>query len=113
MGVILDPRDEAPELADVRLFLQAVRDGKEPLSIEDLNIPFYILGLSPNASRLSVRFWQESNVGEIITRVGQHFQDMAMVRGERDPEFPGIWQLLRETAAQGKTKIFHPYWRER
>jgi len=108
MGVILDPRDNAPELADVRLFLEAARDGKELPVIGDLDIPFYILGLSPNASRLSVRFWQESNVGEISAHVGQHFQDMTMVRGARDLEFPGIWQLLRETATQGKTENIPP-----
>jgi CRISPR-associated protein Csd1 len=74
MGVILDPRDDASDLSSVRLFLAAARDGKPLPAIGDPDLRFYILGLSPNASRLSVRFWQ----------------------------------LLKETAVQGKTENIPP-----
>ena len=108
MGVILDPREDAADLADVRLFLEAARDGKHLPGIDAPDLRFFILGLSPNASRLSVRFWHTSTVGDITAKIGQHFRDLAIVRSERDPEFPGMWQLLRETAAQGKTKNIPP-----
>ncbi len=108
MGMILDPRDDSGDLADVRLFLEAVRDGKQPPGIDDPDISFYILGLSPNASRLSVRFWHVSTVGEISNRIGQHFRDLAIVRSEKEPEFPGIWWLLKETAVQRKTNNIPP-----
>lgn len=108
MGVILDPRDDASDLAKVRLFLEAARDCKQLPNIDDPEIQFYILGLSPNASRLSVRFWHVSTVGDISARIGQHFRDLAILRSERDPEFPGMWQILKETAVQGKTDNILP-----
>jgi len=55
MGVILDPRENAADLAGVHLFLAAARDGKPLPAIGDPDLRFYILGLSPNASRLSIR----------------------------------------------------------
>ena len=108
MGVILDPRDDASDLSSVRLFLAAARDGKPLPAIGDPDLQFYILGLSPNASRLSVRFWHVSTVADISEKIGQHFRDIAIVRSERDPEFPGMWQLLKETAVQGKTDNIPP-----
>ena len=108
MGVILDPRDDASDLSSVRLFLAAARDGKPLPAIGDPDLRFYILGLSPNASRLSVRFWHVSTVADVSEKIGQHFRDIAIVRSERDPEFPGMWQLLKETAVQGKTENIPP-----
>jgi CRISPR-associated protein Csd1 len=109
MGIILDPRDDAGDLSKIRLFLEAVRDGKQLPDIDDPSVQFYILGLSPNASRLSVRFWHVSTVGDIAEKIGQHFRDLAIIkRYENDPEFPGIWHLLRQTAAQGKTENIPP-----
>ncbi len=94
--------------ADLRLFMEAVRDGKQVPNI-DPSVPFYILGLAPNASRLAVRFWQVSTVGQIQKRIGQHFQDLAIEKSfASDPEFPGIWQLLIETAVQHKTDNINP-----
>jgi CRISPR-associated protein Csd1 len=108
MGVILDPRDDASDLSNVRLFLAAARDGKPLPAIGDPDLRFYILGLSPNAARLSVRFWHVSTVEDISKKIGQHFRDIAIIRSERDPEFPGMWQLLKETALQGKTENIPP-----
>lgn len=108
MGVILDPRDDSTDLAGVRLFLEAARDGKQLPGIEDTEVQFYILGLSPNASRLSIRFWHVSTVGDISSMIGRHFHDLAIIRSERDTEFPGMWQLLKETAAQRKTENIPP-----
>jgi CRISPR-associated protein Csd1 len=108
MGVILDPRDDASDLSSVRLFLAAARDRKPLPAIGDPDLRFYILGLSPNASRLSIRFWHVSTVADVSEKIGQHFRDIAIVRSERDPEFPGMWQLLKETAVQGKTENIPP-----
>lgn len=60
---------------------------------------FYILGLSPNAARLSVRFWQTGTLGEFATRLKQHADAMAMVRSfDSDREHPPLWLLLAQTA---------------
>lgn len=109
MGVILNPQDDSGELSEIRQFLEAVRDGKLYPEIGDPDIQFYILGLSPNASRLSVRFWHISTVGDITEKIGQHFKDLSIIRRfEKDPEFPGMWHILRQTALQGKTDNIPP-----
>lgn len=67
--------------------------------------PYYILGLSPNASRLSIRFWNTSNLGELLTNLKKHFADLRIVRQwdesnskNPDPIAPTAFQLLRQTA---------------
>ena len=109
MGMIFDPQDNAGDTMDIRLFLEAVRDGNMPSEIGDPDIKFYILGISPNASRLSVRFWHVSTVGDISAKIGQHFKDLSIIKNyDSDPEFPGIWQLLRETAILRKSDNISP-----
>lgn len=100
-GMMLDPKDlDESDNADLRRNLEAVRDGKL-LERIDPNVKFYILGLSPNAARLAVRFWHVCTVGQLEERIGQHFQDLKLDRSfDSDPEFPGIWRLLRETVNQ-------------
>jgi len=45
----------------------------------------------------------------MAARIGQHFRDLAIVRRyDNDPEFPAIWQLLRQTAVQGKSENIPP-----
>ncbi|GAB4316432.1 MAG: type I-C CRISPR-associated protein Cas8c/Csd1 [Candidatus Zixiibacteriota bacterium] len=97
-GKIMDPTDTGGDDQRLATFLAAIREGKLPEDLDD-SIRFFILGLSPNASRLSVRFWYTSTVADICHKLGQHFRDLAMVRSfDSDPEYPGMLQLLRETA---------------
>ena len=108
LGFVFDPRDDGGDHQEVRLFLEAARDGKRPPSI-DPDIIFYVLGLSPNASRLSVRFWNVSTVGDVAERIGLHFADLSIVKTfDTDPDYPGMWQLLRETALQRDSKNIAP-----
>jgi CRISPR-associated protein Csd1 len=95
---------------DLRIFLEASREGKMPKEIENTkNMKFYVLGLSPNASRLSVRFWYVSSVEDIIRKIGQHFKDLTIEKNyENEPQFPGMWHLLHETAIQGKSENISP-----
>jgi len=107
---ILDPHDDSAVNADLRKFLEAVREGKRPQEFykEGLN-KFFILGLSPNASRLAVRFWHVSTVDELSLRIGQHFSDLRIVKTyENETDFPGMWQLLHELAPQGKIENLSP-----
>ena len=110
MGVILNPQDDSGDIKEIRDFLEAARDGKKlPEEIDDTDMKFYILGLSPNASRLSVRFWHVSTVGDISAKIGRHFRDLSIIKNyDTDPEFPGMWQLLRETAVLQKTENISP-----
>ena len=92
----------------LREFLKAAKQGV-PFPGLDPESPFYILGLSPNASRLAVRFWHPSTVGQMQQRLGEHLNDLEMVRlSDKQPEHLPLWMLLKETAAQGKNENVPP-----
>lgn len=59
----------------------------------DPNTQFFILGLTPNAARLSIRFWLQTDLGHIHLRFAEHFQDLALnPLPWKMP--PSIWRLL-------------------
>lgn len=65
---------------------------------QDLNpeTRIYILGLAPNAARLSVRFWQVDTLAHFTRCLSDHYQDLYLEpQSWKQP--PAIWQLLRET----------------
>lgn len=70
----------------------------------DPSVRFFILGLAPNASRLSVQLWLTSSFGVLAERAARHYRDLAIVRQfpDKQPDFLPLWQLLQETAVQGK-----------
>ena len=98
-GMAVDPSDvQLSDNTELSEFLLAVRSGKK-LPYIDQDINFYILGLSPNNSRLAIRFWHVSDVKTISEKLGQHFQDLQIQKQfeDSDPEFPGLWRILIET----------------
>lgn len=104
------PIDDKSELTQIKPVLEKIAQGK-PLSeiAPDLaqGTRFYVLGLAPNASRLSIRYWMDTSFGELATHVAQHFKDLAL-----DPlpwrEPPSVWRLLIQTASQGKSENISP-----
>lgn len=77
--------------------------GKDELG--DASVRYFILGLSPNASRLSVRFWHTGTLGELLLNLKKHFDDLRLVRQwdetnskHPEPAAPSVYQLLRQTA---------------
>jgi CRISPR-associated protein Csd1 len=98
---LLEPDDNSSDLSEIRNFLEAVHRGTLPKHI-DPEINFYILGLSPNSSRLSIRFWYVSNVGDVMHKIVQHFDDLEIIKRENDPKYPGIQRILRETGRKYK-----------
>lgn len=69
---------------------------------------FYVLGLAPNAARISVRFWHAAPVHVIAKRFAVWFDDLSLVRGPNDPEFPSLFRLLTAVALQGKADNIPP-----
>ncbi len=66
---------------------------------------FFILGLSPNASRLSVRFFHESTLGDFIRKLAAHYDALRIQkRGEKfqDSDIISPYMILRETAREDK-----------
>lgn len=115
-GCIVDPgrvpaEDEAQKNR-LRSLLHRIATGQEVASLDigNAETPFYVLGLSPNAARLSVRFWYVCTLQELVSALKQHFADLEIECDERD-QFPGAWQLLRETGRKdrdGKVKDVPP-----
>lgn len=71
---------------------------------------FFILGLSPNSARLSVRFFLENTFGNFMKRIIKHDEDMSIITPEfiTNSHFP-IWKVLRETVNQNsKNKSAKP-----
>lgn len=63
--------------------------------------PFYILGLSPNSARLSVRFFCRDSFGNLAKHVNEHYERLKIL-GSRYRFMP-LWALLRETVNQNTT----------
>lgn len=66
----------------------------EPLAL-DPNRPFYILGLAPNAARLSVRFFYRNTFGTLMRNVNDHNERLKIV-GAKYETIP-LWALLQAT----------------
>ena len=67
----------------------------------DPNMDFYILGLSPNAARLSVRFFLHNTFRGFLDHIQSHYRRLEIVRPSYDKfETLPIWKLLDETVNQ-------------
>ncbi|PPK37568.1 type I-C CRISPR-associated protein Cas8c/Csd1 [Pseudomonas laurylsulfatiphila] len=103
------PSDDVREAAKLRCILDAV--GKRS-SLRDLGLQLeestqlFVLGLVPNAARLSVRFWQTGSLIFFAQRLAEHYQDLHIEPAPWKNE-PAIWRLLNATAPSrnGKAKV--------
>ncbi|MGE5553383.1 MAG: type I-C CRISPR-associated protein Cas8c/Csd1 [Betaproteobacteria bacterium] len=107
----VSPRRDPRATQLVRDVLARVTAGlpiREVISGVDPSVRFFILGLSPNVSRLSVRFWQVDTFGSLVERIGQHYADMALVLPQWETgNFP-VRRILKETAPLGDSKRISP-----
>jgi CRISPR-associated protein Csd1 len=88
--------------ADVRA-VKALYDGVfTGCSFLDEGSRFYVLGLAPNAARLSVRFWHTGKIADFAGKLQQHFDDLKIVRGPKDDGRYAMFWLLSAMAQEGK-----------
>lgn len=100
----------APEaVRQAKTILERVRAGL-PLGDPDFdhNTRCYILGLAPNAARLSVRFWQVSSFGDVLGRIAQHYSDMDIIGIDCLGGIVPPWRTLKATAVQEDSKNIPP-----
>lgn len=92
----------------VRALYAAVHSGTLPA--EQAETRFFILGVSPNAARISIRFWlPRVPFAELGQRLVQHFEDIRVARRfDSDPETPSLFRLLASLALQGKADNIPP-----
>jgi CRISPR-associated protein Csd1 len=102
-GWAIEPPEDADEAAKVRSALErlaagqpAERDGGLTISP---GVRFHVLGLSPNAARLSVRFWLTDSLGAFAKRLADHYSDIAIEPAPWRARPPSIQRLLVKTTA--------------
>jgi CRISPR-associated protein Csd1 len=67
----------------------------------DENPRFYVLGLSPNAARVSVRFFITDPFQKIIDNIKAHYRDLAIVKEYDDqPDYLTVRRILYETVSK-------------
>ncbi len=57
---------------------------------------YHLLGLAPNAARLSVRFWHSDTMGNLTWRIGEHYRDLWIEPAAWNRP-PSVSSLLIET----------------
>jgi len=89
------------ELADMVKHLLRGDSVRYDETLLDPNMDFYILGISPNAARLSVRFFLRNTFGDFLRNVQAHQDRLEIVRSAND-KFDAIplWKLLGATVNQ-------------
>ena len=58
---------------------------------------FYVLGLAPNAARISVRFFLQDSFGNMVRNLCEHDRRLEIVKPAFEKEALPLWKLLRET----------------
>ena len=99
---VSESAEDSTTVGNLAGFLKHLREGRPGAQLEDAAVPFYVLGLSPNSSRLAARFWLTGSVAQFADRLAQHFQDLDMVGGKPDDPPLVIRRLLWETAREAK-----------
>ena len=102
-SVIAEPAAEDMKTNDrLREFLARFKQGRLGDVLDDEEVPFYVLGLSPNMSRLSIRFWLSGSVRQFVDRLDRHARDLGMTGARTDDPPLTIHRLLWETAREPK-----------
>lgn len=70
---------------------------------------FFVLGLAPNAARISVRFWVEETISALATRLVAHLEGCNIVRPNFISQpYSALWQLLASTCLANKLDNLPP-----
>jgi CRISPR-associated protein Csd1 len=109
-SLIDEKQVEAVEENKVKSILAKLQDGRP---IEDFKpdlpqgVRFFVLGLAPNAARLSVRFYIEEDFGVIAERYLKHLKRLRIDPPPKE-EAPSMWRMLIETAVLRKSDNIQP-----
>ncbi|MFZ3373528.1 MAG: type I-C CRISPR-associated protein Cas8c/Csd1, partial [Desulfitobacteriaceae bacterium] len=90
----------------VKALFESVNSGTYMEDIGDNR--FYILGLAPNAARIAIRFWKVGTISEFALRIKQYFEDFAIIKPPKEPEYYSIWRTLVNVATQDKSENIPP-----
>lgn len=101
------PRDDPDRGIDaLKALYKSIDTGK--FTVGDADTRFHVLGLAPNAARISIRFWETASAMALAQRLRGHFEDIRIVRAPHDPEYLSLFRLLTACAVQGKADNIPP-----
>lgn len=110
-SAFFDPAtEEKLSTSSIGARLEDIRSGKPLAKVApNLNegVRFHVLGLAPNAARLSVRFYWESDFGQLTANYQRYVADTALNPPPREG-WPPLWRYLRELAVLGKSENVPP-----
>jgi CRISPR-associated protein Csd1 len=102
--------DDAAQSGRIAILLERIRKGEQIEKIDaDLarGVRFHVLGLAPNAARISIRFYFADDFGVLARNYQRFVEDMRIEPAWRQP-WPPLWRYLRETAVLGKSENVAP-----
>lgn len=104
-----EPDADAEDAATIGAELEKVKALRGPPDLAKLqpNTRVHVLGLSPNAGRIAVRFWLVDTFGHLEENLKRHKHDMAIEPPDRNPN-PKAYALLYETAVLRKAENIPP-----
>ena len=104
----MEPPKDDPDraIAAVKALFDSMKTGT--FSHDERAQRFYVLGLSPNAARIAIRFWIVSTVGKMEKNIARFFNDTEIVHGVKQPDRLSIFRLLSSTAVEGKSENIQP-----
>ncbi|WP_312262732.1 type I-C CRISPR-associated protein Cas8c/Csd1 [Candidatus Igneacidithiobacillus taiwanensis] len=101
------PKDDPDKNTDaIKALYASVKTGR--FSVGGMQTRFHVLGLAPNAARISIRFWETATAADLARRIVQHFDDIAIVRAPHDPEHLSLFRLLTSVALLNKADNIPP-----
>ncbi len=105
-------------LARVKAFWENLRSAKTPeteLVYDDgrrdaPGTKFFMLGISPNDTRLSIRFWHAGTLGDFVAKLKAHHDAMRIQKDfpDKEPDFIPLKKILLATVRSKKTKDISP-----
>lgn len=100
-AVLNQPPNDEQEASKLGSLLAQVADGRPLKDVAPELEPetqFYVLGLSPNAARLSVRFWLVDSLEHLTKHYAQHYRDLDIQPAPWKGIAPSVWWLTLQTA---------------
>ena len=97
LGAMQGDSDDAEEDPDKALdaMLNAISKGHAVADV-DMDARFHILGLAPNAARLSVRFFHANTFGSLLNNVSRHYECLKIQHAPFEKEHLTPYHLLNE-----------------
>ena len=92
-------------------FPASPRGSQFPVWTINGKMPFYVLGLSPNAARISIRFWLDTTLGDLAARLTRHYDDMRLEPLAMEDAAQFLAAVDRTRCAAQDARTFRRIWR--